>query len=265
MTKTLGTWLHAVIAIPLVVAPLRGQSVLLGSVVADGDPSPPLFGADVSIPALNLAVRTDSLGQFAIRGIPKGSFRINVRHVGYNTIAVDGRFAGTDTIAADFALIPVAVGLDTVRVVGSEGVHGKFLEFEDRRAHGSGAFLTRADLEKDKDRQLGEILAKLPGVRINRYGSESAVASARWSGGAGRGGDAMDRMKGAPRGCYAQVYVDNMRVFSANVGEALFNINSIAPSTIQGIEYYPSRAQTPIQYATSRAECGTILIWTRIE
>ncbi|OLE78555.1 MAG: hypothetical protein AUG74_01775 [Bacteroidetes bacterium 13_1_20CM_4_60_6] len=75
----------------------------------------------------------------------------------------------------------------------------------------------------------------------------------------------MDRLKGAPRGCYAQVYIDNVRVFSANAGEALFNINSIPPSTIQGIEYYSSRAQTPIQYATGRADCGTIVIWTRIE
>lgn len=265
MTKLLRAWLHAVVAMPLFASVASGQSVLLGSVVADGDPSPPLSGAEISILALNLTARSDSLGQFLLRGIPKGSFRINVRLVGYNTIAVDGRFSGTDTIAADFALVPVAVALDTVRVEGAAKLRGKFLEFEDRRAHGVGAFLTRADLEKDRDRQLGEIVAKLPGVRVNRYGSESAVASSRWSGGAGRGGDTMDRLKGAPRGCYAQVYIDNVRVFSANVGEALFNINSIAPSTIQGIEYYPSRAETPIQYATSRADCGTILIWTRIE
>jgi len=265
LTKTLGTWLHALVAIPFLVTAASGQSVLLGSVVADGDPSPPLSDAEVSILALNLTAHTDSLGQFSLKGIPRGSFRINIRHVGYNAIAIDGRFSGTDTIAADFALIPVAIALDTVRVQGSAQIHGKFLEFEDRRAHGAGAFLTRADLEKEKDRQLGEIVAKLPGVRVNRYGAESAVASSRWTGGTGRGGDTMDRLKGAPRGCYAQVYVDNVRVFSANVGESLFNINSIAPSTIQGIEYYPSRAQTPIQYATGRADCGTILIWTRIE
>lgn len=265
MTKSLGAGLHALIAIPLLVSAASGQSVLLGSVVADGDPSPPLSGAEVSILALNLTAHTDSLGEFSLRGIPKGSFRINVRHVGYNSIVVDGRFSGTDTIAADFALVPVAVALDTVRVEGTAKLHGKFLEFEDRRAHGIGAFLTRADLEKDIDRQLGEILAKLPGVRVSRYGAESAVASSRWTGGAGRGGDTMDRLKGAPRGCYAQVYIDNVRVFAANVGESLFNINSIAPSTVQGIEYYASRAQTPIQYATSRADCGTLLIWTRIE
>ena len=181
----------------------------------------------------------------------------------FEAMLVDARFSGGDTLAADFEMTALAVSLDTVSVQGITRQHGKFLEFKDRRTHGAGAYLTRADLEKENDRQLGEIVAKLPGVRINRYGSEIAVASSRLTG--GLGGDAMDRRKGAPRSCYSQVYVDNVRVFSSGVGEALFNINTIPPATIEGVEYYPSRAETPIQYATSRAECGTLLIWTRIE
>ena len=265
MTKTLRTWLQVVLAIPCLASGSLAQSVFLGSVMADGDPSPPLPGAEITIPFLNLAARTDSLGRFLFKGIPKGVFRVNIRRVGYNAFAINARFSGTDTLAADFALTQAAVSLDTVNVAGMTNQHGKFLEFEDRRAHGGGAFLTRADLEKEKDRQLGEIVARLPGVRINRYGAESAVASSRTGFGAGRSGDAMDRRKGAPRACYSQVYVDNVRVFASDVGEALFNINSIPPSTIQGIEYYASRDETSIQYASNRAECGTMLIWTRIE
>jgi hypothetical protein len=254
-----------ILALPCFASVSAAQSVFLGSVVADGDPSPPLAGAEVTIPTLNLAARTDSLGRFLFQDIPKGMFRVIIRRVGFNAIAINARFSGKDTLAADFALLPVAVSLDTVNVQGTARQHGKFLEFEDRKTHGGGAFLTRTDLEKNRDRQLGEIVARLPGIRINRYGAESAVATSRWSGGPGRGGDAMDRRKGAPRACYSQVYVDNVRVFSAEVGEALFNINSIPASTIQGIEYYASRDETPIQYASYRAECGTMLIWTRIE
>lgn len=242
----------------------RAQSVFLGSVVADGDSSP-LRGAEITMPALNLGARTDSLGRFFIRDIPKGVFRVIIRSVGYNPIAINARFSGTDTLATDFSLLPSGVALDTVSVVGMAKQYGKFLEFEERRAHGGGVFLTRQEIEKERDRQLGEIVSKLPGVRIHRYGAESAVASSRWIGGPGRGGDAMDRRKGAPRGCYAQVYVDNVRVFSSTPGEALFNINAIQPSTIQGIEFYASREETPIQYASNRADCGTMLIWTRIE
>ncbi|PYO47898.1 MAG: hypothetical protein DMD72_08930 [Gemmatimonadetes bacterium] len=264
MKRTLRVWIQITLAVCLASA-ARAQSVFLGAIVADGDPSPPLPGAEITIPVLNLAARTDSLGKFFFNAIPKGVFRVIIRRVGYNSIAINARFSGADTLAADFALTPVAVSLDTVNVIGGGTQHGKFLEFEERRTHGGGAFLTRSDLEKERDRQLGEILARLPGVRVNRYGAESAVASSRYSAQQSRGGDAMDRRKGAPRGCYSQVYIDNVRVFSSDVNEALFNINSIPPSTIQGIEYYASREETPIQYASYRAECGTMLIWTRIE
>jgi hypothetical protein len=248
------------------LAPAIGaQSVFLGAVVADGGASPPLPGAEITIPALNLGGRTDSLGRFLFKGIPKGVFRVNIRRVGYNAIAINARFSGLDTLAADFALTPNAVSLDTVNVEGTTRVYGKYLEFEDRRIHSAGAFLTRADIDKERNRSLGEIVSRLPGIRLNRFGAESAVASTRYGSGQSRGGDAMDRRKGAPRGCYAQVYVDDVRVFGSDPGEALFNINSIPPSTIEGIEYYPSRSETPIQYASYRAECGTLLIWTRIE
>lgn len=265
MTRAFAGCLRALAAVPCIAFHAQAQSVFLGSVVADLDPSPPLANAEIIIAAINRVAHTDSLGRFVFNDLPKGTFGITVRRVGYEAINVNARFSGTDTVAADFALTTSAVALDTVQVEGAKRVHGKFLGFEERRAHGGGLFLSRADLEKNKDRPLGEILARLPGVRINRYGAESAVASARFGGGRGRGGDMMDRLKGAPRGCYAQIYLDNVRVFSSSAGEALFNINSIQPSVIQGIEYYPSRAETPIEFATPRADCGTMVIWTRIE
>src|SRR2546423_4712142 len=260
--------LRVLIPIPLGVcfaSTAAAQSVFLGSIVTDGDPSFPLAEAEITIPQLNLGVRSDSLGKFFFNGIPKGRFRVIIRRVGYHSFFIDARFSGADTLAADFALIPAAISLDSVTVIAGTNVHGKFLEFEERRSHGAGAFLTRADIDKQKDRQLGEIISRLPGVRLSRYGAESAVASSRWSGGQSRGGDAMDRREGAPRGCLSQVYVDNVRGFASGVGEALFHINLIAPPHIHGIQYYASREETAIQYATDRAECGTMLIWTRIE
>ena len=265
MTGALRACLQLMVAVPCIAFNGQAQSVFLGTVVADADTTMPLAGAEVIIPAINRAVRADSLGRFAVNDIPKGTFGISVRRVGYDAINVTGRFSGRDTVAVDFSLTRTAAALDTVHIAGAMTEHGKFLGFEERRAHSGGLFLTRTDMERDKDRPLGEILAKLPGVRVNRFGAESAVASSRWLGGSGRGGDTMDRMKGAPRGCYSQIYLDNVRVFSSSPGEALFNINSIPPSVIQGIEYYPSRAQTPIEFATARAECGTMVIWTRIE
>jgi predicted pyridoxine 5'-phosphate oxidase superfamily flavin-nucleotide-binding protein len=252
------------LAVPCISSGIAAQSVFLGTVTADGEPSPPLPNAEITVPDLNLGVRTDSLGHFALSGIPKGTYRVNIRRVGYSAISINAQFSGKDTLDADIALMALAVTLDTVSVKGDENGHLKFLEFESRRVHGQGSYLTREDIAKERDRQLGEIVAKIPGIKLNRYGAESSVASARYTG-FGRGGDAMDRRKGAPRACYAQVYVDDVRVFGSDPGEALFNINTIQPSSIQAIEYYGSRSETPIKYASYRADCGTLLIWTRIE
>ena len=241
----------------------QSQSVLKGTVVVDATPSPPLNDAEIAVPALQLLARTDSLGRFQFTNIPKGTHRVTVRRVGYAGMAVNATFTGRDTLDADFALSPLTITLDTVSVQGKLAVPGKFREFEERRVTGFGAFLTRDDLAKELHRPLGEILTRFPGTRINRFGGQAAVASSR--GGRSRGGDSFDRRKGAPPGCYAQVYLDGVRVFSSSAGESLFDINSLTPSSIQGIEYYASSVQTPMQFNPRNGDCGTLVIWTRVD
>src|SRR5512140_2597527 len=102
--RSLQAILFTVLVAPCVASCLRAQSVFLGTVVVDADSSPPLAGAEITIPNLNLGTRTDSLGRFEFHGIPQGVYRVNVRCVGYNAIAINARFSGKDTLAADFAL-----------------------------------------------------------------------------------------------------------------------------------------------------------------
>ncbi|MFL5594265.1 MAG: carboxypeptidase-like regulatory domain-containing protein, partial [Gemmatimonadaceae bacterium] len=215
----------------------QSQSVLTGTVVVDATPSPPLGDAEIAVPGLKLVAHTDSSGRFFFNNIPKGSFRVTVRRVGYSGMAVNAKFSGSDTLAADFALTPLTVTLDTVSVKGKAPVYGKFQEFEDRRHTGFGAFMTREQIDKERDRPLGELMTRFPGVRVQRYGSEAAIASHR---GGVRRIDAFDRRKGAPNACYAQVYLDGVRVYGGEAGEPLFNINMIEASSIEGIEYYAS-------------------------
>jgi hypothetical protein len=250
------------------IATAQSHSVLTGTVVVDATPSPPLSDAEVAIPALLLTLHTDSAGRFFYNRIPKGTYKVSVRRVGYQEIAVNAKFSGTDTAAVEFALTPLTVTLDTVNVKGKVAEVGKFREFEERRQMGSGSFLTREDMEKNRDRPLGEIMTRLPGVRFQRYGSEGAIASTRSAGslsGRSRGRDESDIRKGAPAGCYAQVFLDGIRVFSSHPGDPLFNINSISPNSIEGIEYYAGAAQTPEQFDPTNADCGTVVIWTRVD
>ena len=86
-----------------------------------------------------------------------------------------------------------------------------------------------------------------------------------------------DKRRGAKSGlCYAAVVVDGIFVFSGsgdapqsesghgpNSGEELFNINSIPPSQIAGIEVYNGPATMPAKLSGPRMACGLVVIWTK--
>ena len=62
--------------------------------------------------------------------------------------------------------------------------------------------------------------------------------------------------------CYLQVLLNGAIMYQAMGGRPLFDINTISPATVSGIEYYTT-SQTPPQYQTAGSQCGTILVWTR--
>ena len=76
-------------------------------------------------------------------------------------------------------------------------------------------------------------------------------------------GDEFDRRQGATSQCYVQVIVDGLYRYRGQRGEKLFDINSIAPDHLAGVEYY-TVATTPPQYNASSARCGTLILWTRV-
>ena len=54
---------------------------------------------------------------------------------------------------------------------------------------------------------------------------------------------------------------------SVNPGEGksepLFNINSVDPSTLAGVEYYVGPASMPVKYNGTRSTCGLLVLWTK--
>ena len=74
----------------------------------------------------------------------------------------------------------------------------------------------------------------------------------------------IDSAAGARGGCYMDVYVDGAMVFdSRSPQNGLFDVNTIQPEHIAGIEVYTSTAQIPAKYNRTAAGCGVVLIWTR--
>jgi hypothetical protein len=62
------------------------------------------------------------------------------------------------------------------------------------------------------------------------------------------------------------VYLDGSLVYQYGntPPQPLFNMNDLAPSSIEGIEVYSSTSQVPAAYNRTSSGCGVVLIWTRI-
>ncbi len=254
-----GTCVRLVAAVLAICAitPARAstQSVLRGTVTGIRSENR-LRDAHVAIDSLKLHARSDSSGAFTLGGVPAGTHVVTVRHDGFAILDTVLTFSGGDTLAAQFVL---ASAMDTV-----DATQLKMADFERRRRQSSGWFITQADMGDLYDRQLSEVLArKIPGIRLVRSARGDGVAIA-----SGRGPGSLAEMSsgdGFSPACYAQLFVDGMRVFATGAGQAPVSINEWRTSDIAGVEYYPPLQPTPPQYAGTGALCGTIGLWLRVE
>jgi hypothetical protein len=240
------------------------QATLLGTVLADSTERP-LMNAEVSIPSLSLSVRTDSAGNFAIARVTAGRYAVVVRAVGHVPQTETVTFGATDRIERDYYLKRAVTTLAEVEVKAkTTALEPRLAEFEARRKLGLGKFITQDVLEKAEGRKLADVLRTwVPGLRAIPVGSGNAMASTRGGGGRLPSGDRVDRMQGATPQCYVQVIVDGLALYRSQPGEKLFDLNTIMPTQLAGVEYH-STSTTPMQFNSMGAPCGTLILWTRI-
>lgn len=133
-------------------------------------------------------------------------------------------------------------------VFQSEGMQ----EFEARRKRGAGYFMTHAQLRRNLDRPLAEIVAThFPGLRMV-YGphlDSQYLVSLR-----GEGPNALVANGGTSL-CYVQVFVDGTFIIDGDV-------SWINPNDVAGLEFYDA-TRTPPAYRRADGQCGVLLVWSR--
>ena len=275
-------WRHTLVGLIATAALLLGlagrasaQGEITGRVVASDSGRPAVPGADVSIRRLGKSALSDSSGRFRLKDVPRGQHVIVMRAIGFraesSTVTID-----FDEVVSWDAVLTRATG--TVlpeRVVegASERPSAKLVEFSERQKLGTGHFITRDQLAKAEGgvRQTGDVISLVPGVRVRRGGSKIWIASGRAVGigcafctMSAAALDKADLAAGARPACYMDVYIDGALVYdSSSPAGGLFDVNTIPPEHISGIEVYTSAAQIPAKYNRSAGGCGVLLIWTR--
>jgi hypothetical protein len=262
---------------------LRGAT-FTGVVVADSTRAP-ISGAEVAIVDVGKTVLTDSRGAFTLSGIPGGEHEILVRRIGYGAANTRVMFNGHETLERRVVL-GRAVVLETVSV-SAKAIERAMASFEENRRLGLGHFMTRAELEKYTGMMLSGVVQQLAGVKVvNGAGGNAWITSKRAPAALcprGQPGTAdqltatglclkshgvyvperFEAQRGVALACYALVYLDDVLMNGATEPTEPFDVNTIAPEQIEGIEFYAGAAQTPLKYSRMGSNCGVLVIWRR--
>jgi len=234
---------------------------LSGRVLADSS-SQPLVGVEIVLMATERSVRTDAQGAFRITGLRDGGHPVLVRMPGFAAITDTVLITDGTAVTKDYKLTASVAVLDSVRVSAAGGrLSARMRTFERRRAEGFGRFITAAELRKNEDRSLRALLTRLGGLRFAIY--ESATFA-----GMARGGNSMNRLAipwdpNSPRGCWVQVYVDAIRLYSPLSALPAPNLEHYRVADLEAVEFYQGFATTPAELGGANAPCGTLVLWTR--
>jgi hypothetical protein len=229
--------------------------------------------AEAVIGRIQRAAVTDSSGRFRMKDVPTGVHTLVIRAIGFRAESSVVEIQRDDVVSLDIRLeFSDATKLpERVVTAPEERVAAKLVEFTERQKAGIGHFIDRKQLEHAEGgmRLTGDLLSTIPGVRVRRSGSKIWIASGRTP----TAGcafctsiklDRADSAAGAKPACYMDVYLDGALVFdSSKPHHGLFDVNTVRPEQIAGMEVYTGPAQTPIKYNRTAAGCGVLLIWTR--
>lgn len=237
------------LAAPVLPAQRALGALLLGRVVVDSTKQP-VAGAEVVIPSLTRRITTDSLGRFRLDGIAPGRRGLRVNKIGYAPLRTAVEFSAGDTVEMEIGISPSTEEMAAIEIVEAQNSQRQLLDFERRRATGTGEFLTSEEIRLRSRGRLSEALRTLNGVSVMSTGGSVMLIGSRASG----------RGIGT---CYTAVMLDNVWVYDGDRTQTPFNVNSISPEDIAAIEYYRGLSNTPVELQGIRNSCGVLVIWTK--
>lgn len=257
----------------------RNRAGFAGQVLADSSERP-ILDAEVLFPGLSISVRTDTSGRFRLSEIPAGVHRVVVRKLGFAPFEAPVYFTG-GRIAQRRVLLSRLTTLDTARITADAAVSRLPRSFEDNRNVGLGHFITRADLEMYDGASLQLVLSRIPSLALvsgrqgqawiqsnrsrsllNRCPPPRPLTAPPVVGGSSYCVDRSEASRGMKSGCYARVYFDGVLMNPGYPSEP-FDVNAIAPSQVEALEFYSGPAQTPAKYSGLNSACGVFVIHGR--
>jgi hypothetical protein len=210
---------------------------LLG--VYDAQSGEAIEGAEVIDMLTKTSALTTKTGTITLVFLPDGGSVIRIRKVGYQPLTMPISISPDDTVPVTVTLSSAATTLPTVVTTDSAPhyVSSRLRGFEERRKQGAGYFITEAELRKNDNGTMTNMVRRIPGVNVVCRGRTCRATSTRG-------------------GCPSVVYIDGIQSTDKDLDK--INVNDYA-----GVEFYAGGATAPPQYNMTGSSCGVLLFWTR--
>jgi len=136
-----------------------GQEVgMVRGTVVDVESGRGLVGANIQVPGTVLGTITGPGGEFAVSGVPVGSYSLRMSMIGYRSVLVDSVAVAEETPALVVELIETAIGLNPVIVTADR----RLQRLEESSS--SVTVLPRAEIAARTNLRLDDALEMVPGV-----------------------------------------------------------------------------------------------------
>jgi hypothetical protein len=200
----------------------------------------PIAGVMIAVRGTQVFDVTNSVGGFALAGLPAGRQRIRILYQDSVSYEHEIRLTAGKTLTLSvlldvdaIELAPIVVEAQTLRAERS------LAGFYERRKWRFGRFYTRQDLERRRGLPLQSLLGE-SGVSMRCRGRDCIPLS--WSAG---------------RQCVMSLYLDGVRLPADQLD--LIHIDDLA-----GVEVYKRGFDVPVEYQLRLGnECGASLMWSR--
>jgi TonB-dependent receptor len=139
--------------------------------VFDKETGDPLFAANVLIQGTSYGAASNFEGEFLIRNIPAGDYKLLIRYVGYEELAVDITVVAGRTLSEDYQLVFKIIEGETVTITAQAESQIQAIN-QQLSSTGITNVVSASRIQEVPDANAAESVGRLPGISIKRSSGE---------------------------------------------------------------------------------------------